>query len=113
MINTRNEARKGIDAAGITCENVTESQLYLLWICLSNCMDFSECYKGTMRMNNPSSKFMECRTDKWEAREAISFNRDGFIGIAGWADSNNVKPFLDGIDQWLRILNPPTGDDRL
>lgn len=35
-------------------------------------------------------------------REAISFNGDGFIGIAGWADDNNVQPFLRAFMRWLK-----------
>ena len=38
----------------------------------------------------------------WQGREAISFNGDGFIGIAGWADDNNVQPFLRGFMRWLK-----------
>lgn len=34
-------------------------------------------------------------------REAISFNGDGFIGIAGWADSKNVQPFLRAFYRWV------------
>lgn len=103
-IKTRDEARKLIDDAGITCENITESELYLLWLNISTAMDLSDCYKETMKMNNPPSKYMTCRTDQWNEREAISFNRDGFIGFAGWADSNNVKPFLEGVENWLSEL---------
>ena len=38
----------------------------------------------------------------WPEREAVSFNADGFIGIAGWADDNNVQPFLRGFMRWLK-----------
>ena len=38
----------------------------------------------------------------WQGREAISFNGDGFIGIAGWADDNNVQPFLRAFMRWLK-----------
>lgn len=38
----------------------------------------------------------------WQGREAISFNADGFIGIAGWADDNNVQPFLRAFMRWLK-----------
>lgn len=38
----------------------------------------------------------------WQGREAVSFNGDGFIGIAGWADDNNVQPFLRGFMRWLK-----------
>lgn len=37
----------------------------------------------------------------FQGREAISFNKDGFIGIAGWADRNNVQPFLRAFLLWL------------
>ncbi len=38
----------------------------------------------------------------WDGREAVSFNGDGFIGIAGWADDSNVQPFLRGFLRWLK-----------
>jgi len=34
-------------------------------------------------------------------RECISFNQDGFIGFAGWADDKNVKPFINAFIRWL------------
>lgn len=38
----------------------------------------------------------------FSAREAVSFNADGFIGIAGWADDTNVQPFLRALMRWLK-----------
>lgn len=37
-------------------------------------------------------------------REGITFNRDGFIGFAGWASSNNVKPILSAFQEWVETL---------
>ena len=37
-------------------------------------------------------------------REAISFNRDGFIGFCGWASSKNAMPIYDAFDKWLEFL---------
>lgn len=37
-------------------------------------------------------------------REAISFNSDGFIGFAGWADNTNVQPFLRAFNNWVNEL---------
>lgn len=34
-------------------------------------------------------------------REAVSFNSDGFIGLAGWASDHNVQPFLRAFMRWL------------
>lgn len=36
----------------------------------------------------------------FSSREAVTFNPDGFIGIAGWADGTNVKPFIRGLVRW-------------
>ena len=36
----------------------------------------------------------------FSGREALSFNRGGFVGFAGWADSVNVRPFLKAFGRW-------------
>ncbi|MBP2663774.1 MAG: hypothetical protein H6Q71_1722 [Firmicutes bacterium] len=38
--------------------------------------------------------------DYFDNREAITFNRDGFIGFAGWASTKNCQPFIDGFIKW-------------
>lgn len=38
----------------------------------------------------------------WQGREAVSFNSDGYIGFADWADDQNVQPFLRGFMRWLK-----------
>lgn len=45
----------------------------------------------------------------FKRREAISFNTQdnegyGFIGFAGWSDSNNLKPFLSSFDRFMDEL---------
>ena len=40
----------------------------------------------------------------FDSREAITFNRDGFIGFAGWASTENTKPFIDGFIKWCDYL---------
>lgn len=40
----------------------------------------------------------------FDNREAITFNRDGFIGFAGWACTENTKPFIDGFIKWCDKL---------
>lgn len=39
-----------------------------------------------------------------EAREAISFNEDGFIGFCGWASDRNAQPFLAAFVAWVDLL---------
>ena len=37
-------------------------------------------------------------------RECISFNKDGWIGFAGWADSGNSNPIRRAFLEWCDIL---------
>lgn len=98
----RDQVREAIANAGITTENVTLGQLESLYNYINAAMLESKCYDGTMRMNDRKDvMYMTCRTNEWESREAVSFNRDGFIGFAGWADDNNVQPILIGTTRWL------------
>lgn len=55
--------------------------------------DFYLRCKGTLK--NGQERFTH-----FEEREAISFNGDGFIGFAGWADKTNVQPFLSAFIKW-------------
>ena len=63
-------------------------------------------YPGTRFVNKNGKKeaFIIVKCDNYSYREGISFNKDGFIGFAGWADSDNVRPFLDAFEQWVDIL---------
>lgn len=101
-IKNRDHARELIAAAGVTVDNVTRSQLKSLWKQVNFFMWCSMNYRGSYVMDKPdSTKFMTCSTDQWNGREAISFNRDGFIGMAGWADQSNVDPILRAVGTWL------------
>lgn len=104
-IKNNEHARELIAEAGITSDNVTVRQLKFLWLMLSTRLLESGNYNGTYEMNAPTgTKFMTCRTEQWDEREAVSFNRDGFIGFAGWADTQNTRPILDGVSDWLERL---------
>lgn len=37
-------------------------------------------------------------------REAITFNRDGYIGFAGWASTVNLEPFIKAFVLWVEWL---------
>jgi len=39
----------------------------------------------------------------FDNREAITFNSNGFIGFAGWADNTNIKPFLEAFNEWIDL----------
>ena len=37
-------------------------------------------------------------------REAVTFNSDGFIGIAGWAADDNAAPFVEAFCAWVHKM---------
>jgi len=57
-------------------------------------------YKGKLE-----SAFIKVDSHYFEGREAISFNRDGFIGFAGWADDTNVKPFVLAFNRFVWLIS--------
>lgn len=56
--------------------------------------------------------FVRCDGDYFTGREAVSLNRDGRIGFAGWADDSNIKPFLSAFEQWATGWLVPMRDKR-
>lgn len=50
------------------------------------------------------SAFIRCDAHYFSGREAISFNEDGFIGFAGWADTSNTKPFTTAFIKWAEDI---------
>ena len=40
----------------------------------------------------------------FKGREAITFNSNGWIGFAGWADSDNVLFFTNAFVKWVKEL---------
>lgn len=57
-------------------------------------------------MDSKEGAYAEIQVDGpyFREREGITFNRDGFIGFAGWASSNNVKPILSAFQEWVETL---------
>ena len=98
-----NEIRAEIKKKGITCDNVTQVQLKSLYEILKKTLKESDCFEGSYRVfNRKPSKFMTCSAFYFKKRELVSFNRDGFIGMAGWSDSKNIQPIHDSILEWLK-----------
>ena len=48
--------------------------------------------------------FITASGEYFNAREAISFNRDGFIGFCGAADSENTVPVVAAFVEWCDWL---------
>jgi hypothetical protein len=59
-------------------------------------------YPGTRFIDKKYKEaFIIVKCDNYSYREGISFNKDGWIGFAGWSDNDNVKPFINAFKEWV------------
>jgi hypothetical protein len=117
----RNEARKAFKDAGLTYANLTPTSMQRLRILINDRMKASGLILGTFRCRQrgivKETKWgrygeLRCKADYFDNREAITFNTNGFIGFAGWADNENVQPILEGFREWVRELRADSATER-
>ena len=116
---TDNEAREYFKKMKLTYNDITEGDILILSMMLNaeikksnkrgetsvNTMSLSK--KIDMKKNtNGSIKncFLYLNSHYFTKREAISFNIDGFIGFAGWADPGNLNPLKRAFLMWCDYL---------
>ncbi len=116
---TTGEARKYFLDKGLSYHDITEGDILSLLMLLNREIKKSnkagETSVSTMHMS--SKIYMKKRTNGtiikcflyinshyFTQREAISFNEDGFIGFAGWADQGNINPLLRAFLRWCDDL---------
>lgn len=116
---TTKEARQYFRDKGLSYHDITEGDILSLLMLLNREIKKSnkagETSVSTMHMS--SKIYMKKRTNGtiikcflyinshyFTRREAISFNEDGFIGFAGWADQGNTNPLLRAFLRWCDDL---------
>lgn len=62
-------------------------------------MDLKKKHNGKLR-----ECYLYMNSHYFTRRECISFNRDGFIGFAGWADSKNTAPIVRAFAEWVDYM---------
>lgn len=109
---TRDEARSAFADSGLTYSVLSKPSLESLRQLIDAEMKNAKLIDGSLRMRNVCSvrdtklgteAYLRCKAHYFSNREAITFNRNGFIGLAGWADDENVQPFLAGFIAWIAI----------
>lgn len=112
----RKEARDAFAAAGLTYAILTPTSMQRLRAIINDQMKSSGAILGTFRCRQrgivKETKWgryaeLRCKADYFDDREAVTFNENGFIGFAGWADDGNVKPILDGFMAWVDEMKGP------
>ena len=109
----RKGARQAFADAGLTYSALSPASMRRLRKLVNDRMKASGLIMGAFRCRQravvkatPHGTYAElrCRADYFDDREAVTFNTDGFIGFAGWADDTNVQPILDGFKEWVAEL---------
>ena len=115
----REEARNYFKDCGLDYNSITEGDILALVLLLneeikksnnngevsierftlSKKMDVKYKKDGTLK-----TCFLFVNGSYFKNRECISFNEDEFIGFAGWASYNNVKPILRAFIKWCDEL---------
>lgn len=115
-----NLARKKFNDLGLTYKDVGSREFFRLVKMLDEVLPENEFTELKMKVsrrlknNRPQfnmdenglmkSGFIKCSSPYFEGREAISFNEDGWIGFAGWADTTNTYPFTTTFEKWCEEL---------
>lgn len=112
--------RDAFKDAGLTYECLSKVRLELLRIRIAEEFVAHEAATGfRLRMSEQiqihgdgtqdqiSAAFLFVDGPYFEQREAISFNRGGFIGVAGWASQDNVEPIINGALKWIQEISRP------
>lgn len=116
---TTKEARQYFRDKGLSYHDITEGDILSLLMLLNREIKKSnkagETSVSTMYMSSKIDMkkrtngtiikcFLYINSHYFTRREAISFNEDGFIGFAGWADQGNINPLLRAFLRWCDDL---------
>jgi len=115
---TTNEAREFFKNRGLSYDSVHEGDILILCMMLQKELKKSNkagetsvtmtLSKRVDMKKKSNGSITECyiymNAHYFTRRECISFNRDGFIGFAGWADQGNTNPLLRAFLEWCNYL---------
>ena len=116
---TNDEARDYFKNKGLTYDHIKEGDILTLVMLLNQEIKKSVKDNETSVQTYHLSKkidmkkktngsiiccFLYVNSHYFEQRECISFNSDGFIGFAGWADTGNTNPILRAFLKWCDML---------
>jgi len=116
---TNDEARAYFRDKGLTYRDITGGEILALVMMLNqeikrsnktgetsvNTMSLSQKIDVKYKTNGTIIHcFLYMNSHYFTRRECISFNSDGFIGIAGWADDGNSNPIRRAFLRWCDAL---------
>jgi hypothetical protein len=79
----------------------TEDQVEILRGLVAREFINSQLMRDSLRVSKHTKWGIRCKAFYFKDREAITFNEEGFVGFAGWADDGNVQPILRACVKWV------------
>ena len=79
----------------------TEDQIEILRGILAREFINAQLMRDSLRVSKHTKSGIRCKSYYFKDREAITFDSDGFVGFAGWADDGNVQPILRATLKWV------------
>jgi len=116
---TRDYAREYFNNSGLTYRSIAYYDIQMLTVLLNKeyqksdaacetgvpmTLDKDYTYNPVPEGESMYSCYLTVSAHYFTNRECISFNSDGFIGFAGWADQGNVNPILRAFLKWCDLL---------
>lgn len=111
---TRDEARAHWAKSGLTYDDLTDENVKRLRNGIDAHLRESGLIGGTFRAKrvgltvrfSSGAKWATilCKASYFDDRQAVTFEKGGFIGFAGWADNTNVQPILAAFVAWVDEL---------
>jgi hypothetical protein len=108
---TRDEARAIWAQSGLTYDDLTEGSAKRLRKLIDTHLRDSKSFKGTFHAPRAATLRREggkvvyadirCSAYYFDNRQAVTFEKGGFVGFAGWADDTNVQPILEAFVSWI------------
>lgn len=108
MSEATERARKYFKDSGISYSDITKEDIDELMILINiNLSDHKKLpmilrKKADFKFENNTFKhcYMYVDGEYFDKREAISFEKEEWIGFCGWSSSGNEKPFVDAFIEW-------------
>lgn len=106
---TNDDLRDYLKENHITNSTINIQHIRVLQSLLSIELKESGKFRGSYCMDSDITAGLKyfaltCSSDYFEKREAVTFNTDGFVGMAGWADSKNIIPIRVGVYKWAKQI---------
>jgi hypothetical protein len=113
--NASQDARNWFKNAGLNYADITRGDILVLFEKINKRLKAGESALENLHMSekldikaNRNGTMRECylyvNSHYFTRRECISFNADGFVGFAGWADIGTAKPIIDAFNDWVDYL---------